>query len=190
MSIKEFLRNLFKKTEKEIVAAASKKSETVTLSALPENKEAMLAMPEFDRTNPYKVAAFTVAALNRFTASKDECYAMLNDLKGPEPLSNYEKEFIRDRFMDGKDYVVRSYFAGATPDNDYAPTIPYKVTLIEQSNSRENVGYISLWIPSGGADNPRMIKLRQKASTKEWFLYQVEFLLGDIRIPKSRDEWA
>lgn len=190
MNLKEFFRNLFRKTEKEIVAAASKKTETVTLAALPNNVAEMLAMPEFDRKNPYKVAAVTIAALNRYPASKDDCYAMLNDLKGPEPLSNYEKEFIRDRFMDGKDYVVRSYFTGATPDNDYAASAPYKVQVIEQTNSRENVGYISLWIPSGGADSPRMIKLRQKASTQEWFLYQVEFLLGDIRIPKSRDKWA
>ena len=190
MNLKEFFRNLFKKTEKEIVSAASKKTETVTLSALPNNVEEMLAMPEFDRKNPYKVAAITVAVLNRYPDSKEDCYAMLNDLKGPEPLSNYEKEFIRDRFMDGKDYVARSFFAGATPDNDYTPARPYKIKLIEQSNSRENAGYISLWIPSGGADNPRMIKLRQKASTQEWFLYQNEFLLGDIRIPKSRDKWA
>lgn len=190
MSLLSFIKNLFGKAEKEIKAAASKKTETVTLSALPETVDEMLNMAEFDRKNPYKVAAFTVAALNRFPASRDDCYAMINDLKGPEPISNRDKEFIRDRFMDGKDYLMRSYFAGATPDNDYAAAAPYKVSVIEQSNSRENAGYISLYLTSGGADSPRLVKLRQKASTQEWFLHQFEFLLAGIRIPKSADKWA
>ncbi len=171
-------------------AAAQPVYKSVTLSSLPETVEAMKAMPEFDRKDPYKVAAFTVAALCRFPGSKDDCYAMINDLKGPEPISVRDKQFINDRFMDGKDYIPRSYFAGAVPGNDYKPSKPYSLQIKEQSNSRETDGYISLYLTSGGADNPRLIKLRQKKSTGEWFLYQFEFLLGGIRIPTSQDKWA
>jgi hypothetical protein len=49
---------------------------------------------------------------------------MLDFLKGPEPMNPSEKMNISDRFMDGKDYIPRSYFAGATPQNDYAPAQP------------------------------------------------------------------
>jgi hypothetical protein len=177
-----------KEVKKEIETA--KKTKTFVLSALPKTAEEMTSMKEFDRKDPLSVSAFTVAAFCRFPESRDDCYAMINDLKGPEPISNMNKEFIRDRFMDGKDYVPRSYFVGATPANDYTTSAPYKVEIIEQSNSRENAGYIRLWITSGGADSPRLIVLRQKPSTGEWFLNQFEFLLGDIRIPKSKDKWA
>ena len=179
-----------KKTAQAAGAAAAAKTETVSAPSLPKNVAEMTAMSEFDRKDPYKVAFFTIAALCRFPESRDDCYAMINALKGPEPISNMNKEFIRDRFMDGKDYVPRSYFVGATPANDYTTSAPYKVEIIEQSNSRENAGYIRLWITSGGADSPRLIVLRQKPSTGEWFLNQFEFLLGDIRIPKSKDKWA
>ena len=163
---------------------------TVTLSSLPAGVDAMKAMPEFDRQDPYKVAAFTVAALCRFPESRDDCYAMINDLKGPEPISVRNKQFINDRFMDGKNYIPRSYFEGAVPGNDYKPAQPYSIRVKEQSNSRETDGYISLYLTSGGADSPRLIKLRQKISTGEWFLYQFDFLLGVIRIPTSQDKWA
>lgn len=50
-------------------------------------------------------------------------------------------------------------------------------------------GYLTLHIRSGGADSPRQIKLRQKPSTGQWFLWE-QFLLSDIRPPVSADPWA
>jgi len=179
-----------KKTAQAAGAAAAAKTETVSAPSLPKNVAEMTAMSEFDRKDPYKVAFFTIAALCRFPESRDDCYAMINDLKGPEPITVRDKDFIRDRFMDGKDYVPRSYFVGATPANDYTPSTPYKVVIKEQSNSRENEGYIRLFAVSGGADSPRQITLRQKKSTGEWFLNQFEFLLAGIRIPQSQDKWS
>lgn len=191
MNLKEFFRNLFKKTEKEIISAASKKTETVTISALPNNVEEMLAMPEFDRKDPYKVAAITVAVLNRFPDSQDDCYAMLNDLKGPEPLSNYEKQFLRDR-LQGKEYKPFSYFKGATPANSYTPSKPYKITVDTNKYSFTTDGsgheWCTVWVTSGGADNPRSIKLRKKKSTGQWFLNDIQ-CLSDIRTPAAEDPW-
>lgn len=188
MSLLDSLKNLFKGAVKE--AANAKKTTTVLVEKLPQNAEEITALVKPKMQNPYFVAAYTVAALCRFPESREDCYAMLNVLKGPEPLSNRDKEFIRDRFMDGKDYVPRSYFVGATPENNYTPKEPLNVKIIEQSNSRDNAGYISLYVECGGADNPRLITLRQKASTQEWFLHQFEFLLAGIKIPKSEDKWA
>ena len=44
-------------------------------------------------------------------------------------------------------------------------------------------------VESGGADSPRQIRLRTKPSTGEWFLWE-QFILSDIRPPKSADPWA
>lgn len=42
---------------------------------------------------------------------------------------------------------------------------------------------------STGADTEREVRLRLKKSTGQWFLNE-EYLLPDIRVPKSADPWA
>ena len=90
-----------------------------------------------------------------------------------------------------KDYVPRSYFAGATPDNNYEPSEPYTIKFFENPYARDNIdeGYLTLQVESGGADSPRQIRLRTKPSTGEWFLWE-QFILSDIRPPKAADPWA
>ena len=91
--------------------------------------------------------------------------------------------------MDGKDYIARSYFNGATPANEYTPTVPYTVKVISNQYSKlEGGNYMKLLINSGGADSPRSITLR-KTGGGTWYLWE-QHLLTDIRIPKSQDAWA
>ena len=120
-----------------------------------------------------------------FSYYKETFEAMLGGF-----LSEYEKQFLADRFRD-KDYVPRSYFSGATPENNYEPSEPYTLTFFENPYSRENFseGYLTLHIKSGGADSARQIKLRTKPSTGQWFLWE-QFLLSDIRKPAAADPWA
>ena len=99
-----------------------------------------------------------------------------------------EKSFMKDR-LNGKEYKVRSFFEGATPENDYTPNKPYVISVIENPYSFDNENWATLYVTSGGADNPRNIKLRKKPSTGEWFLNDIQ-CLGDIRLPKSEDKWA
>lgn len=188
MNLTTLIKDLFKSAAKKIEKAANTK--LVTLTAVTGDPSDITTLPPFNRKDPKEVAAMVVLALGRYPKNREECFAMMNDLKGPEPLSNMEKEFIRDRFMDGKDYIMRSYFKGATPENDYTPQRPLRIEVIELSDSFESEGYARLWIPSGGADSPRQVTLRKKNSTGEWFINQHEFLLGNIRIPKSEDKWA
>ena len=96
----------------------------VVLKALPENVEQMLAMSEADLTKPENTAALAIAALNLYPADKNVALEMLAYLQGPQEVTPYEKQFLEDRFRD-KDYVPRSYFKGATPENDYEPEKPY-----------------------------------------------------------------
>ena len=170
------------------VQSVGNKRETFTFAALPESLAAMQALPEADLSDPYKTAALTVCALCVYAADKDIGTEMLNWLRGPRPLNGADISFLNDRFRGGKTYIPFSYFAGATPENDYTPSQPYRITVESNHVSAAEQGYMKLFIPCGGADSPRPIKLRMRGDGK-WFLWE-QYLLSDIRTPKSADPWA
>ena len=171
-------------------AELGNKSYTVTFDQLPVNLEQLKALPQAALTRPEDAAALSVIALTMYPVDKEASLAMLEYLQGPRGLTGYDKQFLADRFMD-KDYVPRSYFAGATPENNYEPTQPYTLTFFENPYSRDQFdsGYLTLHIRSGGADSPRQVKLRTKPSTGQWFLWE-QFLLSDVRKPVAADPWA
>lgn len=164
---------------------------TFTFNSLPQNLNELQALPEASLTDPYAVAALTIAALTRYGTSSADCIKMLNFLKGPEPLSGYEAQFIRER-LQGKEYKPFSFFKGATPSNNYTPSRPYKITVDSNPYSFTTDGsgheWCTLFVTSGGADNPRQIKLRKKGSTGQWFLNEIQ-CLSDIRTPAAEDKW-
>ena len=164
------------------------KKEEFTFASLPESLDELKALPEAKLDDPYKTAALTVVALCVYAADKNIGIEMLNFLKGPRPLSNMEIQFIDDRLRDGKTYVPFSYFKGATPENDYTPDEPYSITVESNPYSDANQGYKKLIIKSSGADTPREVQLRMKGDG-QWLLWE-QFLLPDIRKPKSADPWA
>ena len=136
----------------------------------------------------YKTVALTLVALCRYEQDPDETVAMLNFLKGPAEVSPYEKQFIKER-LSGKTYIPRSFFEGATPQNSYTPTVPYTITVSETPYSFDNENRATLYVKSGGADNPRSVKLRKKPSTGQWFLNEIQ-CLSEIRVPVEEDPWA
>ncbi|MEE1245916.1 MAG: hypothetical protein UHL70_01515 [Acutalibacteraceae bacterium] len=170
------------------VQSIGNKRETFTFAALPESLAEMQALPEADLVDPYKTAALTVCALCVYAADKDIGTEMLNWLRGPRPLNGADISFLNDRFRGGKTYIPFSYFAGATPENDYTPSQPYRITVESNHVSAAEQGYMKLFIPCGGADSPRPIKLRMRGDGK-WLLWE-QYLLTDIRTPKSADPWA
>ena len=175
-------------TVQKVETAADNVSYTVSLPQLPVNLVQLQAMPEGALQKPEHTAALTVAALCIYPISWDDALEMLNYLQGPRGITPYDRQFLADRFRD-KDYVPRSYFAGATPQNNYEPSEPYTITVFENPYSRGQDGYLTLHVRSGGADSPRQIKLRNKPSTGQWFLWE-QFLLSDIRKPVNADPWA
>lgn len=162
--------------------------ETFTFSSLPQTVDQLRALPEASLDSAFKTTALTILALCRYEQDPEASIAMLNFLKGPAPLSTYEKQFIRER-LNGKSYKPRSFLAGATPQNGYQPTTPYSVTVTENPYSFDNENWATLYVTSGGADDARPIKLRKKPSTGQWFLNDIQ-CLSDIRIPVSEDPWA
>ena len=177
--IQKAVGNVSQSTEKQTV--------TLAFTSLPESLAQMQALPAAELKDPFQTAALTVCALCVYGANRDVGKEMLNWLKGPRPLSNYEISFLNDRFRDGN-YIPFSYFRGAVPENDYTPALPLTVIVEAGPYADANPGYKKLHIRSGGADNPREIVLRQKGDG-QWLLWE-QFLMVGIRAPKSADPWA
>lgn len=168
-------------------SASEYKKETFIFAALPESLSQLQALPEAQMQTPYQTAALTVCALCAYAADKKAGTEMLNWLRGPRPLSNFDLSFLDDRLRDGKTYVPFSYFSGAAPENDYMPTQPFTLNVESNPTSDDVQGYFKVTVRSGGADSPRSIQLRQKADGT-WVLWE-QYLMADIRLPKSIYPW-
>jgi len=167
---------------------AANREEALVFTSLPKNAAELMALPESSLDSPFKTAALAIAALCSLERDENAAFEMLDFLKGPEPLSTYEKQFIRERLA-GKCYKSFSFFDGATPENGYKPDEPYTIRVSEGPYSFDNENWAVLYVKSGGADNPRPIKLRKKPSTGQWFLSELQ-CLSDIRVPAQEDKWA
>ncbi len=163
------------------------KEKRVVFNSVPDTLETFTALPEAALSDPFDTAALTVLAFSVFPKNRELCYSMINYLRGPRPLSPMEEQFIRDRFMD-TDYIPRSYFEGATPDNDYTPAQPLSIKILENPNSYNTEGYAMMYINSSGADSPRNVQLRL-AKDGKWYLWEQYVLVG-IRQPESQNPWA
>lgn len=159
----------------------------VIFDKIPQTVEEFTSLPQASQTSEFDVAALTVIALSVYPTDREQSIAMLNVLRGPRPLSEMDKQFIRDRFMDS-DYVPRSFFKGATPENDYTPDAPYTIVVEDNPYSYEQEGYAKLFLRSGGADSLRHVQLRL-AKDGKWYLWD-QMLLGGIRQPESTNPWA
>lgn len=181
---------LFKnKVSQTVSKAVSSKSKTYSFEALPQTVDELKALPEAAMTDVYAVAALSLLALTRFEADRNASIAMLNFLKGPDPMTPMAIQQISDRFMDGKFYKVNSFFEGATPANNYTPSQPYRIKVSSTPYSFDTENWAVLYLHSGGSDSPRPVKLRKKPSTGQWFLVEIQYL-GDVRTPVAADKWA
>ena len=144
------------------------------------------ALPQAGLKSPYDTAAMMVVALNCYLQNKDEAVAMINYLKGPAPLVPRELNLIKMQLVN---YLARSYFSGATPKNDYKPTLPYTVVIGDNTSSYSSEGYAKLFVNCGGADTPRPVTMRL-AKDGKWYLDEFSSLLLGCRKPESTNPWA
>ncbi len=170
------------------VAKGRNYTETFTFASLPTNVAELQALSESSLDSAFKTTALTLAVLCNYEYNPDATIEMLNFLKGPGEVSGFEKQFIKEH-LGSEGYKARSFFEGATPQNSYKPNVPYKITVIENPYSFDNENWATLYVQSGGADNPRPMKLRKKPSTGQWFLVEIQ-CLADIRVPVEEDPWA
>ncbi len=154
-----------------------------------------LDLEYMDRTNPYNVAAAFVNIATAYNVNDDSNFIeMLQFLMGDnQPISALMRQQIKDRMTqnDKASFIGKSYFKGATPDNDYTPSIPYEVEVTENDYSRQEEGYVRLFLKSGGADSPRPITVRL-AKDGNYYLWSDSFMgiLADIRSLESSNPWA
>lgn len=177
-----------KEAGKAVQNAVSNKSVTFTFTELPKDVEELRALPESALDTPFKTTALALAALCNYEKDTEATYGMLDFLKGPDTVSEYEKQFYKER-LTGKYYKVFSFFAGATVENGYKPSVPYTVTVTANAYSYPEENRATMWVQSSGADSLRSVKLRKKPSTGQWFITEIQ-CLSDIRIPAAEDPWA
>lgn len=159
----------------------------VTLDPFTKDEETFRRMAEDMNKKPETAAALLFVALQSFIEDKERGVKMLNILYNPkQPISNQDISFLKDRFFD-KPYLIKSYFNGATPANNYTPDEPYTVEL-ERNNMYEQPGFANIFVRSGGADSPRKIILRQKGDV--WYIWNYSSIVSGIRKPADEDPWA
>ena len=148
-----------------------------------------------DMQDPFKTAGLAVHTICNYTPENpDKFFDMLAVLMGEaQEVSNLMKASINDRMKqnDKWPYIGKSYFGGATPDNDYTPTTPLSIEVKDNPYSYENEGYARLLLHSGGADSDRILTLR-KMKDGRWVIWSDSIigLLADIRKPESQNPWA
>ena len=192
-SVKDGARDKLDKLKEKAKESIENTKKSFTFDELPDTLEELKAWEGFDMSSPFCVAAMTIAALCRYPEKKKDALEMIEFLNGPVDLTEYDRQFLDDRFMDGKWYVPMSYFEGSDPDNNYKAKKPYRITVTETPYSdveEDDYKIKMLYLSSSGADSMRPLALRQKQSTGEWFLWNLEAVLSDIRIPKEKDPWA
>ena len=173
---------------KESVGKGKSSSQTFTFGTYPRTVEELKALPEATLDSAFKTTALAILALMRYEENRDDAIAMLNYLSGPESLGQRELQFLQDRLKD-KFYKVKSFFEGATVENNYSPNEPLKITVYETPYSFDEENYATMYVVSAGADEKRGVKLRRKPSTNQWFITELQ-CLGDIRIPAAENAWA
>ncbi len=147
-----------------------------------------------NRTDPNMVAGLLIHTICNYNPNDTtEFYKMLQFLMGEnQTISALMQQNIKDRMLQNEKYpyIGKSYFKGATPDNDYTPT-SYEVEVVENEHSRVEEGYIRLFLKSGGSDSLRPITLRL-AKDGNYYVWSdsVIGLLADIRIMESKNPWA
>lgn len=164
------------------------KQEQFTFSRLPGNLMELQALPEATLNTPFKAVALCMVTLLNFGRDVAATWQMLEFLNGPDDLKPQRQQFIAER-LKGKMYKVRSFFHGAIPQNDYTPTQPLTITVMASAHSFDQPNWATLYVKSGGVDEPRPIRLRCKPSTGQWFVNEIQ-CLGDMRPPTSQDAWA
>ena len=148
-----------------------------------------------DMQDAFKTAGLAVHAISNYDPNNTEVfYNMLSKLMGEaQEISNLMKSSIDDRMKQNEKwpYIGKSYFTGATPENEYTPSEPLSIEVKDNPYSYENDGYARLLLHSGGADSDRFITLR-KMKDGRWVIWSDSIigLLTDIRKPESQNPWA
>lgn len=156
---------------------------TYTFDRLPQCRAELELLADFK--NPRFILALLITAFKRYVENPEVGIDMINYLKGPVELSNYAKSFLKDRFIDKK-YLPDSYFVGASVENNYTLSRPYKITVYNNT-MRFEPSYMRVNVRSSGADSIRYLELREKNGN--WYVWDYTNLVVGIRVPAAQNPW-
>ena len=159
----------------------------VTFEQMPQTARDLQALLEvYPQTDARNAGAFFIASLVRYVDSADDDgLAMIDLLRGPRPMNDMDKDFLKDRLRE-KSYLPGAYFEGATPENDYTPDTPWTLLVYDDPMNAEE-GYLYIQVETTGADSRRRITLREKDG--RYYLWEYSNVLTGIRLPASQDPW-
>ena len=179
---------------------------TYTFNALPRNIEELKTLEVNDREyfkSPHFVTALFICCLNRLPYNSTDTWEMINYLRthtatvGEDNIMKISKDntqnVVQNLLEDdthGFPSVngLRSYFAGSSPDNQYTPTTPYQVTIVEKSDiyvTKDGNLYAKLYVESSGYDDPvGPLKLR-KVEGHDWLVYSGESVFAKKMKPQN-----
>ena len=180
---------------------------TYTFNALPRNIEELKTLEVNDReyfNSPHFVTALFICCLNRLPDNSSDAWNMINYLRthtatvGENNIMKMYKGDMQNivQFLLGPDdngfpssNGLRSYFAGSSPDNQYTPTTPYRVTIVEKSDvytTEDGILCAKLYVESSGADDLMgALKLR-KIDGHGWLVYSGESVFTKKMKPQSK----
>lgn len=164
---------------------------TYTFNTIPASVEEFKASPYFDLSNEHNTFAMFIVALKIYSENPELGNECIDVLRGPVPMSSYDKSFIKDRFM-GKKYLANAYFEGATPANGYTPSMPLTIVTQIDSAPQYTAGedYRRVFVKQDGFDNPRYATFRLKKSENKWFISEYSGILSGVKQPAAEDPWA
>ena len=158
----------------------------VTFEQMPQTARDLQALLEaYPQTDARNAGAFFIASLVRYLDSTDDGHEMIDLLRGPHPMNDMDKDFLKDRLRE-KSYLPGAYFEGATPENDYTPDTPWTLLVYDDPMNAEE-GYLYIQVETTGADSRRRITLREKDG--QYYLWEYSNVLTGIRLPASQDPW-
>ena len=152
-------------------------------------------LKQVDRTSPFNVVGAFINILNTYDLSDDSKFMelfkyLVGEFQNVTPIM---RQNIKDRMSQNNKahFIGNSYFIGATPGNDYKPSVPFEIEITKDENTKLEDGFVRLFLKSGGADNLRPIIVRL-AKDGNYYVWSDSFmgLLAVIRTPESLNPWA
>ena len=158
----------------------------VTFKQMPQSaRDLQVLLEVYPQSDARNAGAFFIASLVRYLDSTDDGHEMIDLLRGPRPMNDMDKDFLKDRLRE-KSYLPGAYFEGATPENDYTPDTPWSLLVYDDPMNAEE-GYLYIQVATTGADSRRRITLREKDG--QYYLWEYSNVLTGIRLPASQDPW-
>jgi len=126
-------------------------------------------------------AVFCILALNLASTEISSTSTILELINPDISLSMKQ---LTERQLKKSSYVIRSYFSGTSPANNYSIPEEYLELVLSTNKYSGNVeeGKIKFFIDCSGADSPRPVTVK-KNSQQKWYAHEFSSLIVGIRAP-------